>query len=98
MFARGLDVKVNTIFRDKEGRVLILKMEMDNTTFLLCCVYAPNEDCPGFFQEIINRIEIQEFDLAIWGGDFNQVFDPKLDRKSRSRREDEKPTLSVELL
>lgn len=43
-------------------------------------VYAPNEDCPYFFQTVSEQIDSFNNRNIIWSGDFNLVLNTKMDR------------------
>ena len=48
---------------------------------VMCNVYAPNEDDPGYFKEVIRVLEkFHNKDVVLLGGDFNMVMDPAIDR------------------
>ena len=66
---------------DKEGRYIIIDLEVDELTLAICNIYAPNKDDPNFFQNVseeLSRFKCQEIILA---GDFNLVMDVAKDKK-----------------
>ena len=72
MFAKNLEQKILKTIKDEKGRYLICIAKIDDKKVLLCNCYAPNEDSPEFFHQIIQTIQEQDkVDMCIWGGDFN---------------------------
>lgn len=80
LFRRGLVYHIKDIFRDTDGRVIIIEICIDNFTYLFCNIYSPNEDKPEFFVKVAEAIETFDNRNIIWGGDFNLVLDTVLDR------------------
>ena len=83
MFAKGLEYSIEKIEKC-EGRVLDLMIRYENQLFNLINVYAPNNDDPDFFVQILEAAQIQTADHTIIGGDFNVVLS-ELDQFSRSK-------------
>ena len=50
LFRKNLDFALHNVKKDTSGRVLCLDMEIDNTRFTLCNIYAPNNDDPQFLE------------------------------------------------
>ena len=61
---------------NKEGRYIIIDLEVDELTLTICNIYAPNKDDPNFFQNVSE--ELSRFILV---GDFNLVMDVAKDKK-----------------
>ena len=78
---KALDVKIIQSTRSGQGRYIITKILWDEKEILLVNIYAPNEDSPDFFLQIINQIQIQKCDLKIVGGDLNVHLQPERDTK-----------------
>ena len=75
---------MKSIFRDKNGRYLILKATIQNKPILLVNYYAPNDEGSqiktlSVMNEIINQLEVDPDTAVVWGGDFNLIFDINLD-------------------
>ena len=75
-FREGLDYKIDSVFRDSEGRYLIIQVKIQDEPFILVNYYAPNkegEQIPVLskINEIIQNLETEEDTTIIWGGDFN---------------------------
>ena len=64
---------------DKDGNYIYVDIELANTTLRIVNIYAPNSDNPCFFQTINNIISENTSDHLVLCGDFNLVFDPKMD-------------------
>ena len=52
---------------------------MCEVDILVINIYAPNEDCPEFFESVQKKIENTQHDHCIVCGDFNLVLNPSLD-------------------
>ena len=77
--------KVKDCVKDCNGHYIILLIETENkVNMLLCCLYAPNQDSPAFFQELENQLV--NFDSPkIIIGDFNLVLNTEIDRNGSTR-------------
>ena len=83
-FREALEIKVKSIFRDKNGRYLILKAIIQNKLIVLVNYYAPNDEGSqistlSVMNEIINQLELDPNTAIVWGEDFNLIFDTNLD-------------------
>ena len=85
-FSHGsLDFKLISSRVDNEGRYLILEAIIQDTTFLLINIYAPNKTSnqSSFFQALSELIPVEELRESnykfVIGGDFNVVLQPSLD-------------------
>ena len=79
---KNLGASIKKIDRDDSGRELFVKVVINDTSYLIGNLYAPNEDCPNFFARAIQRSEDFDVEEMIIGGDLNVILDPDLDRKS----------------
>ena len=75
---------MNSIFRDKNGRYLILKATIQNKPIVLVNYYAQNDEGSqiktlSVMNEIINQLEVDPDTAVVWDGDFNLIFDINLD-------------------
>ena len=43
------DIDVKKIYADADGRILLIEVTTESKQVLLCNIYAPNVDSPGFF-------------------------------------------------
>ena len=71
---------IEDIVRDTEGRKLHIKVKINDYSYGLSNIYAPNRDDPEFFDTSFKQL--QELDCVhyVMGGDFNVVQNAKLDR------------------
>ena len=79
MFNPKLEVLVDNIEVDKNGRYLLLQTTISDTTCQLCNIYSPNNssDQITFFSSILDVLKkCSEFNIII-GGDFNCALTPQ---------------------
>ena len=67
LFAKNLEITKCKSERSEDGRYLIVQVTINGFEFLLCNVYAPNEDQPDFFANIFHKIESFSGDHPILG-------------------------------
>ena len=83
LIRNALNVKVNNVLKDDNGNFLLLELVFNGMCFLLANIYAPNTDCPEFFNMIFNKIDtLDNIDRYVICGDFNLVLKPDLDYKN----------------
>ena len=80
LFNNNFQFEIIRKFFDQEGRFIIIDMKIDNKILTLVNIYAPNNDNPTFFQNLIDRILSFECEEVIMGGDFNLVMDVQKDK------------------
>lgn len=68
------------VVADENGRFIIVQGRLYNLPVVLVNVYAPNWDNPRFFKDLFSRIPESGTHQLIFGGDFNTVLQPSLDR------------------
>ena len=74
LFNPKLHVSAETILQSKDGRILILKVVIEDLTFLCTNVYAPNDTQAQikFFSKLKEHLErLHSENNIIMGGDFN---------------------------
>ena len=85
----GVTIKINkqlnyeliSEYSDLEGRLLVVVIKLGELMINLVNCYAPNGDCPNFFEQMIDKLEeVSNNDVTICGGDFNLVLNPEQDR------------------
>lgn len=70
------------IKQDINGRYIFVKGLMDRKEIVFMNCYCPNFDDPDFINEL--TFMLMNYRTPIfWGGDFNCILDPKLDRSSQ---------------
>ena len=71
------------IRRDEEGRLITVKVTVQDTLWAIVNVYAPNRDTPQFMERVFNVGEIYKSERVIIAGDFNLVLDEEMDSYNR---------------
>ena len=80
LFSKAVGNRVRDVVRDVYGHYLICKLELEEGSYCIVNVYAPNQDRPKFFQEVFEQMRFLNCAFTIMGGDFNVVQNPKMDR------------------
>ena len=72
------------LWRDTDGRYLLWEFTLQEKSFRVCCLYAPNRnpELDQFFDGISPKIDPAI--PTVLAGDFNAVFDCSMDRSSTS--------------
>ena len=74
-------INVSNIYIGIEGRLIIFDYKEYDQLVSITAIYAPNEDSPIFFTDILKKLRTRsEHKIVI--GDFNLTLDPDLDRKN----------------
>lgn len=81
VFNNKLTFKVLGQICDKEGRYIIIDLEVGDLTLMICNIYAPNKDDPIFFQKVREQMITFRCEEIILGRDFNLLMDVKKDKK-----------------
>ena len=78
LFNPKLDFQLDSTVADKHGRYLMLKVTIHDSTFLLCNVYAPNDNATQitFFCNLKNKLSQYANMQIILGGDLNCALTP----------------------
>uniref|UniRef100_A0A3Q1GUH1 exodeoxyribonuclease III n=1 Tax=Acanthochromis polyacanthus TaxID=80966 RepID=A0A3Q1GUH1_9TELE len=79
---KKLQFKCLNFFTDNNGRMVVLKAEVQGIEIIFANIYAPNLDDPSFCSELEYKIlQLQNSHILpiILGGDFNQIIDNILD-------------------
>uniref|UniRef100_A0A9J8CLD1 Reverse transcriptase domain-containing protein n=1 Tax=Cyprinus carpio carpio TaxID=630221 RepID=A0A9J8CLD1_CYPCA len=71
--------------KDDEGRMVCVQATINGIAVLLCNIYAPNIGDPNFFYELNKTLGDMDAQIIL-AGDFNQVWDPFID-KSKFREQ-----------
>ena len=73
LFNPKLHVSSETLLQSEDGRILILRVVIEDLTFLCVNVYAPNDTQAQvkFFSELKEHLEQFQSENIIMGGDFN---------------------------
>ena len=83
-FREGLDYSVNKVVKDNNGRILILDVEIQGNPYLIINLYADNDQAGQLvtlaqLESLLESFDIKEKCKIILGGDFNIIFDKRLD-------------------
>jgi len=85
LFSKHLNVQIQNVLSDNEGRILILDTIIDGNSFKFINVYAPTRDHKDeqniFITELKKLLIDINPDNVVMGGDFNTILNPKLDKK-----------------
>ena len=81
MFNNNFQFQIIRQYSDQEGRFNIIDMKIDNKILTLVNIYAPNNDNPTFFQNLLDHLLSFECEEIIMGGDFNLVTDIQRDKR-----------------
>lgn len=84
LFQRGLPFKTDIIWRDLDGRYIVLEINLNDFKFVIANIYGPNQDRPEFFINLFDTIEKRENDSMLLGGDFNASLNPEMDLYNHS--------------
>lgn len=55
--SRDSDVTVDRQVCDVNGRYLLAEITINSFVFVICNIYAPNQDSPNFFLEVASHVE-----------------------------------------
>ena len=77
-------IKITEQFCDHEGRNVLCNIQIENSEFSICNVYAPNDDNPKFFESIFKTLSKHAKENIIIGGDFNTTLNVTQDRLNSS--------------
>ena len=80
LFINNFPFKILRQLCDKEGRYIIVDLEVGELTWTLCNIYASNTDDPAFFKNVSEQMLSFQCDEIIIGGDFNLVLDVSIDK------------------
>lgn len=81
---KNVSHKINKQLSDQDGRMLILDIEINNESLVLINVYAPNDDKPEFFTEVMRMAETCNSTEYILSGNLNVALNAQLDRTNSS--------------
>ena len=77
-----LEIIENSIYNDPSGNFTVLNFKYENFTITVSCIYGPNKDDPGFYQNIVfpQTEKCQETsDFTVMGGDWNISLNQDMD-------------------
>lgn len=80
LFHRSVNFLNEHLIQDNEGRYVMVVGKIDNVEVTILNLYAPNEDCPQFFQNMASIVADKGKGIIIVGGDFNCILNRTQDR------------------
>jgi len=85
---KGLKIETEMQSTDEDGRWIVWKGKLQESNFFIMNIYAPNQTCEQvkFLKQTYDLL-VEHYDpdyQLVLGGDFNVVFDPKMDKKGGS--------------
>ena len=81
LFNNNFDLQIMKTYIDDSGRFILCDLKTNGKSITLTNIYAPNEDDPAFFKNLLDHLQDFEGDEIIIGGDFNLVLDVEKDKK-----------------
>ena len=67
-------------FSDPEGRFVFADVKTEGKILTLAKIYAPNDDNPTFFKNVLNQLTSFECGEIVLGGDYNLVLEVEKDK------------------
>lgn len=84
LLKRSLQCKIQKQMEQQDGRILLVDIEIQGTTFTIGSLYAPTQDRPAeqasFIDKLEDSLENMNSTNTILAGDLNCFLDPALDR------------------
>ena len=81
LFNNNFQFEIKKQFSDPDGRFILVDLKLENKTITLGNIYAPNNDNPNFFKNVLSHLRSFECENIILGGDFNLVLDVQNDKR-----------------
>lgn len=77
---------LHTKFVDAQGRYLVLVCDINQVTYTIVNVYAPNKHQVRFFHKLMHKVDTLKRGLLVLCGDFNIIPDPSIDTTRSKKR------------
>jgi exonuclease III len=90
LLSKKMNYKKISEYRDKEGRWLILTIEIEQATYCITNYYGPNKDDITHLRNMVKKIDTIKYDHFILGGDLNFVYNIQLDKQGGKNNTNEK--------
>ena len=81
-FKNDFELEIHNTFKDNNGNLLILDMEIDKQKITFVNLYGPNKDDPTFYENLLNRVIRFGNNSVIMVGDWNLLLNPDVDGKN----------------
>ena len=79
LFKNNFEYQITSEFKDTDGRIAYVDLKMSNFSVRLISIYAPNKDCPNWYDDISAILDTNDQDYVFICGDFNIALDPEKD-------------------
>ena len=80
-FNNNFNLQIEKVFIDPQGRFIICDIKANETSLTLANIYAPNEDNPPLFLDLLDYLGDFKGEDIILGGDYNLVLDLDKDKR-----------------
>ena len=81
LFNNNFQFQIKKQFSDPDGRFILVDLKLENKTITLRNIYAPNDDNPNLFKNVLSHLLSFEYEHIIPGGDYNLVLDVQNDKR-----------------
>ena len=79
LISKNFEYTVSKTDKNTDGNLLMLDIHINDLTFIMFNVYAPNTDSPDFFNKLTTLIQEGGQDYTMICGDLNLTLEPELD-------------------
>ena len=80
LFNNNFEFQILKQFSDPEGRFVIADVKTEGKILNLADIYAPNDDKPTFFKNVLNQLNSFDCGEIVLGGDYNLVLEIEKDK------------------
>ena len=80
LFNNNFEFQIPKQLSDPEGRFVIADVKTGGKIFTLANIYAPNEDNPTFFKNVLNQLISFDCGEIVLEGDYNLILDVEKDK------------------
>lgn len=81
-FKNDFELEEHNTFKDNNGNLLILDIDIDKRRLTFVNLYGPNKDDPSFYENLLNRVIRFGNNNVIMVGDRNLLLNPDVDGKN----------------
>ena len=74
MINHNLSAEVEELYADEDENILVLKVSTCGKSFLICSIYGPNHNDPGFFAHLWETLKNNPSLPVVMGGDWNCTY------------------------
>ena len=79
LFNTSVEYSIASSYKDNEGNLISLDLNLGDISIKLINLYAPNRDSPEFFEKIKEILHLSTQTFTMMVGDFNLILNPLLD-------------------